>query len=602
MNKIFIKTSFKCNFTLFILILIILIFETNFTLLINDVIIVGENNYRYINFVTTSKGIMFLETSAPGNYYRIYYGINPDGSGYFTNLLGEKTYILKKISENNNRDESEVNYIKINSNNSYFDDKEYLISISKNIIEFLDFQNINETFQTNNIENLLPFSLEYDTLICTSHNLIENNLNYFYLGYIVKNPSTPDIYFFILRKINFSISESTQTISANIEKEYYDYSYNTKAGSCFFTKSLNIVCLYYFYYDYEYENEETGELKFFLYDFYSLIGLNKDLEPLDIDGTLDYVEDKDNTYFFKAIHLRDEIGCIIYYISNVESPKMKIIGLDYEISEFVVHFSNYNLSLDNHYLYNSNLLLNDLIKVSNETACFSSSTIDKLKLIIVMINFYEPYEFTIRYYILNIYDLLNYKFLFDIKLHIFNNQHIAFASSVCPDIDCNNNEDPHFSILLFFNYPNSTEYELDVIDYLYNNTENYILFNISENGIIDNNIFGYIIHGTKIINICENNLNFIINGTENPLNENDIILKSELIRLDLPRNEYDIIICKIEYQIVITEPNYEIFNNYTDKIDNFYEENSKEFYWRKKLYYGKKNNYKIIFSNKILTY
>ena len=33
-----------------------------------------------------------------------------------------------------------------------------------------------------------------------------------------------------------------------------------------------------------------------------------------------------------------------------------------------------------------------------------------------------------------------------------------------------------------------------------------ILFNISEKGIIDNNLFGYIIYGANISSICDNGL------------------------------------------------------------------------------------------------
>ena len=80
---------------------------------------------------------MFLETSLNlGDKVRIFYGINFDGSSYFTDSSGKKSYFYKKNLETNIRTESKIGYFKINSTNSNYSDKEYFISISQICVVF----------------------------------------------------------------------------------------------------------------------------------------------------------------------------------------------------------------------------------------------------------------------------------------------------------------------------------------------------------------------------------------------------------------------------------------------------------------------------------
>ena len=177
-----IKTIIIIFFLLIILNALIFQASGNENNILNDIIIVGENNYRYINFVTSSKGVMFLETSPdPGDYGRIFYGINPDGSSYFTDSSGQKSYIYKKISDNNQRTESEIGYFKLNSNNSNYSDKEYLISISQNYVEILDIEDFKDNFKIYNTSKFLftEFSYKIINWIWSFNNLRENDSTIF---------------------------------------------------------------------------------------------------------------------------------------------------------------------------------------------------------------------------------------------------------------------------------------------------------------------------------------------------------------------------------------------------------------------------------------
>ena len=145
-------------------------------------IIVGEQNYRYISFVATSKGIMLLETSLdPGDKGRIFYGTNFDGSSYFTDSSGKKSYFYKKNSESNIRTETKIGYFKLNSTNSNYSDKEYLISISQSCVLscILDIENLEEDLKIYNTYKFILSSLTPNNWIWSFNNLIENKLNYF---------------------------------------------------------------------------------------------------------------------------------------------------------------------------------------------------------------------------------------------------------------------------------------------------------------------------------------------------------------------------------------------------------------------------------------
>ena len=108
---------------------------------------------------------MLLETSLdPGDKGRIFYGTNFDGSSYFTDSSGKKSYFYKKNSESNIRTESEIRYFKLNSTNSNYSDKEYLISISQSCVVVL-------------ILKILRKISKY--IIHINLYLIENKLNYF---------------------------------------------------------------------------------------------------------------------------------------------------------------------------------------------------------------------------------------------------------------------------------------------------------------------------------------------------------------------------------------------------------------------------------------
>ena len=112
-------------------------------------------------------------------------------------------------------------------------------------------------------------------------------------------------------------------------------------------------------------------------------------------------------------------------------------------------------------------MLTDIIKLRENTLSFVSTSLNKDILIIVLINFYNNMNYNIRYYLVNIFELYNHKFLSEMKLHIYK-QSLAFAFSFCKQSTCNGDSDEHYSSLIIFSFPNVTNNDnnLDVINYL----------------------------------------------------------------------------------------------------------------------------------------
>ena len=216
---------------------------------------------------------------------------------------------------------------------------------------------------------------------------------------------------------------------------------------------------------------------------------------------------------------------------------------------------------------------NDIVKLSDYLICFSTISSDKYNLIIELINFYGETKYNIRSYIIPLFKLYNYKVLWEIRLHKYN-QHLVFGFSYYRQDSCFTDEtDEHFSGIIIFSYPNINDQDINLNNYFYQNNINYLIVNFQKNANIDNNIFGFVIYGIKIIDICDNYIKLFSIKYNKIINKRDIIDKEDLIKIKSSNNEYSEMNCEIKYQLIITEPNYEEYNIYPSFI---YKENDEE--------------------------
>ena len=124
--------------------------------------------------------------------------------------------------------------------------------------------------------------------------------------------------------------------------------------------------------------------------------------------------------------------------------------------------------------FNTYCLKNDLIKISENKLCFTTTSNTNETLYIVLINILETENVVIRYYSINIFKLNNYKILLDMKAHLYNN-FVALAFSYCNQSSCyTDTVGNHYSAFLLFSYPNRTDLIIKIKEHLFKNNDNKI--------------------------------------------------------------------------------------------------------------------------------
>ena len=504
---------------------------------LNNIILVGEKDFRYVKLVSTSNGELLLSTSScPKNKDRIYFGINILGNGIFDN----NEYIIKKSIERNDekyeRFESQLGLIKINGDSNK--DKEYLINIGKS-------KTYTEIFDYINYEKKL-IEISYDKIINENMksffgsflNTYEDNKNYFIIAFITGDDN------FVLQKLYFEY-DSKKDIKCNIIDTKPYSAQDSRITTCYLYNGI-IICAFF---------SSKNTLKIMIFD----ITLNKQGEQV-FSITSDC-----SLSFHKLIHLYGDISLFVYYKGTENDyPSIQIIESKKTSSSYSITKID-NIKLD-YYSVSNSTMLSDLIKIREDLVCLTSTTKDKESLIIILVNFYNNGEYNTRYYLINIFKLYNHKIFKDMETALYNNN-LALAFSFCPQSRCIEDSDKHFSSLIFFSYPNCSDYDFDVISYLNKEENNDLIINLSSNIIIDNNIFGFVFEGIKIHNIDNCGIDFISNQTNNIIKNNDVLNNDEVLELRLEKEEYGITTCTISFNLFITEPNFEEYNKYPNYIE-----------------------------------
>ena len=237
-------------------------------------------------------------------------------------------------------------------------------------------------------------------------------------------------------------------------------------------------------------------------------------------------------------------------------------------------FENNYVILD-YYKFERNALMNDISKISDNKICFTATLDDHETIFIVILNIINSKLIKIRFYSFQIYNLLNYKFLEDMKSYVYN-QFLVIGGSVCKQKECYNchNHD-HFSSLIFFSYPNSTDILFEISEYLLEHNEikiEALEIDLKNYVKIDNNIFGHIYSGIKINNISNYDKIKLYSSEENiMIQENHILKIDEKIKDKFNNEKYlkDRII--FEYSYIVTEPDRNLYDSYATEIDEIFD-------------------------------
>ena len=504
---------------------------------LNNIIPISDTNFTYVDILTMSNGDLIIETSSfPSQLKRMFYGLKKNGRSYFRYKERKTSYYT--INTTKARYESFIFGVKINGTE---DNKEYLFSVPKDSdksCELYDFEN-NSLYEVDLRTFFGVQTFTFDTKVVK----LTSNSDYYILGICGTKWEPKATYYFYLMKLLFT---SKDIVKFNpIINSTRTYSSNSRFISCFESKSKYIICFY-----------QSAAL-------YYVIGI--------YDQNLNYITSKNitqgissQTIFFKGIHYKEDVGAFGFYSEINEEYIFHIILKEYDISNNIIHDYIGNIPLikiNKGENPNPEGLLNDMIKLSDTKICFISFSNDKKILKIAIINNFSDNKIIIRYYFSNIYNLYLFKAQVELGISLYNN-FIAMAFSA------KNEYDSRKSYLIIFSYPNSTDFETVLSDNVKSFT-NYVV-NLREKCTIENNLFGYIFYGIKIVGfshgyqLLSKNKRFKIKVGDILIDEDD---KVEFVinkKVNLTQRG------RIKFSMVLSEPNYNESNQYSTIIDKGY--------------------------------
>ena len=561
---------------------------------LNNIIEIGGLNYRYINFASYSNGDMIIETTSyPEDPKRCFYGFKKNGRPFFTNKnIQEETpyYEINAYEENNNKGKYESSAIIIKSSeDGEGNGKEYFLSISQLgfYVELFDFNNDKIYFKSLQSFCSFPIVKTY------RHGLFpyksSSNNYYYFFGFTSDTSSdyynNQNLTIHFQKHIFTSISDFTTQNSISGDTITILDAY-TKMISSFETQNGLIIVFYQI---------KTDKIYFIIRKYGP--GFSEPIIDYQFESNIEF---EDN--FFKCINLKGEIGVFSYfkYIDSIPCPHILFKEFNTGTNSFENYLSNKHpnseIFLNKRSFYGPSSFA-DIIKMNENKICQETLPDSKESVYIILMNILDNKDIKIRYYSLPLYPLYNSKILYDLRINNYNN-FVAFAFSYCKDQNCNQNTDPHYTALIIFGYPNSTDSEFDLEKNLFDNNINFneLEIDLKKNLIFQNNIFGYILYkiGISTIIDCGQYKFFISNDERKEIQGTSFLNLDENIQIKYTGDGkiYPILNCIIQYYFIATEPDLNIYDIYPEikDGDNDINDFKKEYYEGRLTYFNIKLN------------
>ena len=451
-------------------------------------------------------------------------------------------------SSNNNKRHYAENFCETITENGVT--KQYIISIANEdqYIEIYDFEN-NLIYEAKSEEK---FGETILSLRHSSSNILYNSVPFIIFLSWNRPTGKQGFHYFITKALKFNSKDIAQegSMSIAIEHVYNLTEERSSMTSCFVSES-NLIWVMGFY------QESEGTIAYYI------ILYNPDNIAVDLTSyRFNTVPYYDRT-FFKIVHLRGEIGVGFFfaYQEGTGTPYPFFVIKEYKsetntLEDYIPDLERYLINFSSR-MFNYDCFLNDLIRITEYKVAFSTMNMDKEKLFIAIFEVHPDLVF-MKLYEIDFFPLYNIKFFHDVREHLFE-QYLAFGFNYCNSATCEENTDTHFSAFLVFSYPNSTDGNLNINQYLEENegkTIENININLTNNIRIENNIFGNVfssIHISELIG-CDNlvlksgaNNNIIIKGYN--------LTENELIKMSIT-NDKQSFNCSIYFRYIITEPSY----------------------------------------------
>ena len=364
---------------IFSIIIIFQIFkaETTQESRITRIIYVGDIYYRYMSFASYSNGDMVVEaTMHPENHGRKFYGLKANGRPFFKDKSTNKEtpYYSIDVTNDNYRKFEHVGII-IKLSNNENNGKEYFFSISKLECnaELFDFDNDKVYTKTvDSFTTLRSLNSLRSALFPLSSS--SQNLEYYYFfGFSAINQQNTDQdpHKFFLQKHKFESLigfEYTKTFT-----DQYILSDEDTFGlqtSCFQTVNGLINCFY--------SSKNSNNDIYYIIAKYTIELTDKQVFSFQANIN-------DEKSFLKCIHLKDDVGVYAYYLYQEGSFYPVFLFKKFKSNSFIDYLPNIEITSHN---FLNNLLMNDLIKLTENSIVFSSVVEGKNIVYIILINIF----------------------------------------------------------------------------------------------------------------------------------------------------------------------------------------------------------------------
>ena len=525
--------------------------------------------YRAGQFTVRKDGVLFIEYSNGGS--RLFYGLNTNGRGYFQDEESTKKIRIEAISSVNQRYESKniLVYLKTDTNRRY----QYILSVSSYIclVELHDLDN-------NKIKTWLTSSFLgiTDEKYVFSHqfSLIEKkDENVYYAAYVQYEALNinKEAYSISYTLTKFAIKDfSSDNIKTKMQ--FFD-NYDNRIVSAFILEKYQYLIVFF--------------VKTSPYAYYIRRHNLNTLQSIAEKSVYSLSSSDDgfpgNGLYFKAINLKDDYALFIFFTTkdNGKSLKIRLLQIKTDLNydtKISIDLTKYNLT--------TSITLNEFYKINN-IRFLLASTIDQNTLVLIFLDTLSSYTtMKMRSYK---FPLDGYKFHLELSIDFYND-FLMFTSALKKDGV--NNFQP---ILLFFSYPNGTDFYMNISPYVmdsgyYQNGNNLITYLLNKCSM-DNNIFGYTkINEIKLISIPPEILFYRIGNEDTPLINGEKIGPNHILKQNKNLIKYNQNYI-LEYQFMAEGPtSYSaLYNQAHERQDLISGGDYESGFTQKKIYYGRVN-------------
>ena len=505
----------------------------------NNIINFNHLNYRAGHFASKKNGDLVVEYSGnPPIEKRLFYGLKENGRGLFND-----GYIREKDLPNNyGRYESRNLFVSLKGDTNR--EKEYLFSTSsyQSWTELHDLENDNYTYRySDNFNEKRIFSFVFS--------LFKTNLdNYNFLFFTSPegdNPEEEEGKLVVIKK--FALTGYSLDSYENHKTTFSKFGDRVISG--FVMEEDKVIVILYLKRFQVSDTIVKGQynIRFYDYDLNNQIGNDLVNYNAEIVHPTNFVENVG--IYANSIYLKNNIGLFIYFHIN------KLI---FQCFKFYLNNGNY-AKTDIFYKefndrFDSSVTLNDVHKINDNRIGVITTKDSGTTLYFILLDFYGSYD-KVKFRLYNYKMFSNYKLIKELALYSYKNEFLVFSSTKAPT----NNGEEYSSFLLFFSYPNGTDFDIDISPYL-QNSKNYdptknLYTDLMDKMTIENNIFRYKkVEKIKLVSIPEEIIFYNGNDDTQIQNGNYLYSNYKLKQNLNPKKTHEYYY--LYYQYIAEEPSY----------------------------------------------